>query len=155
MKRLVTAPNPGFDVVFVEFLASECVSLASTALALPLVYVAPPPLMSFNERSVLGHTPNPATVSHVLVDRAVPRTFLDRLTNVAVTVYLSCLLRYRMWSASAADPRPFDLPAPVKPSLVFANAHVYVTDASRPLPPTVVPVGGIHLDPPKTVPDVS
>lgn len=143
-------PDAGFDAVFVEYLASECVARLSDALNVPLVYVVPTPVMSYADGRVLGDVPNPAVVSHILFDGTVPRTLVDRLSNTAMSVFLACLLRYRQWSDSTAA----DVREPVKPSVMFINAH-YITDAPRPLPPSVIPVGGVHLSQPKSIPDVS
>lgn len=151
IKKLMTDATSKFDVVFVEILGSECNSYLSAKLNIPLVYVAPPPIMSFAEHTILGHYPNPAVVSHMLNDHSVPRTFVERFTNAAMFFYTTSLLRYKIWSSN--DEQTFNMTEPVKPSIVFSNAH-YITDASRPLPPSVIPVGGIHLDPPKRIPDV-
>lgn len=157
LKRLMDDPSAvsDFDVVFVELMASECVSYLSFKLGVPLVYVTPPPLVSYVERSVFGHDANPAVVSHMLGPHGKPRTFADRFSNTVTSVYSMLLLRFKIWySGTVDDQQPFDLVEPVKPSIVFSNAH-YISDAARPLPPNVIPVGGIHLDRPKTIPDVS
>lgn len=143
-----------FDVVIVELTASECVSYLSAKLDVPLIYVTAPPLMTYVERSVSGHYPNPAVVSHTFADHSVPRTFAQRFANAALSVYTICLIRYKFWYAGVVDRQPFDLADRVKPSIVFSNAH-FVMDAPRPLPQNVVPVGGIHLRPPERIPDVS
>lgn len=154
-RRTTKDPPAKFDVVFAEIMSSECVSYLSVLLNnVPLVYVSPPPLISYKERSVFGHYPNPAVVSHTLTDHSVPRTFLERFTNTLLHCYTSALLQYKVWAIPKKDLQPYDLIEPVKPSIVFSNAH-YITDASRPLPPSVIQVGGIHLDPPKKIPDVS
>jgi len=146
--------GPGFDVIVTELVASECMSRLAVELNVPLIYVIPPPLISYVERPVLGHYPNPSVVSHVLADHGVPRTFAERLTNTALLVHSTCLLWYKSWTVGAADRQPFDRVESVKPSIVFTNAH-YIADAARQLPPNVVPVGGIHLSPPNKLPDVS
>lgn len=146
--------NSNFDIIFIELMASECISYISTQVHIPLVYVTPPPIISYVERSVFGHYPNPAVVSHVLADHSVPRSLFERLTNTILLAYTTFLLQYKFWTASKIDTQPFDLVEPTKPSIVFSNAH-YITDASRPLPPSVIQVGGIHLDPPKKIPEVS
>lgn len=143
-----------FDVVFAELMASECNSYLTAKLNLPLVYVTPPPLISYMERPVLGHYPNPAVVSHVLNNYSVPRTFIERFISTMLLVYTSCLLQFKNRFPNEDDKQIFDSVEPVKPSIVFSNAH-HIIDSSRPLPPNVIPVGGIHLSPPKKVPDVS
>lgn len=152
IKDSITARNSNYDVVLIEFMASECVSYLSAKLNLPLIYVTPPPLISYTEHLILGHYSNPAFVSHVLADYAIPRTFYERFTNTLLLVYTSCLLRYK--SLFEINQQPFDLVKPIKPSIVFSNAH-YITDSPRPLPPSVISVGGIHLSQPKRIPEVS
>lgn len=154
LKNIMRDLNSNFDIIFIELMASECISYLSTQIHLPLVYVTPPPIISYVERSVFGHYPNPAVVSHVLADHSVPRSFFERFANTILLVYTTFLLQYKFWTASRVDTQPFDLVKPIKPSIVFSNAH-YITDASRPLPPSVIQVGGIHLDPPKKIPEVS
>lgn len=152
IKEILRAKKSNYDVVLIEFMASECVSYLSAKLNLPLIYVTPPPLISYMEYSILGHYSNPAFVSHVLADHGVPRTLYKRFINTMLLVYTSCLLRYK--SLFEINPQPFDLVKPIKPSIVFSNAH-YITDSPRPLPPSVIAVGGIHLTQPKAIPEVS
>lgn len=154
LKKMVTDLNSNFDIIFIELMASECISYLSTQVHLPLVYVIPPPIISYVERSVFGHYPNPAVVSHVLADHDVPRSFFERFVNAILLVCTTFLLQYKVWTASIVDTQSFDLVEPIKPSIAFSNAH-YITDASRTLSPGVIQVGGIHLEPPKKIPDVS
>lgn len=154
MQKILNDPNSNFDVILIEFVASECTSYLSEKLNIPLIYVTPPPLISYMEHSIVGHFTNPAYVSHTLADHGIPTSFFQRVTNTMLLVYTSCLLQYSDWYESKVDLQPFDLMKPVKPSIVFSNAH-YITDAPRPLPPNVIPVGGIHLSRPKAIPKVS
>jgi len=51
--------------------------------------------------------------------------------------------------------RPYDLEtSTLQPSLSFVNSH-FISEASRPFPQNVIQVGGIHLKPPKNIPNVS
>ncbi|XP_060852684.1 UDP-glucosyltransferase 2-like isoform X2 [Rhopalosiphum padi] len=152
IKNILTDYRSDFDVIFIELMASECVSYLSAKLDIPLIYVIPPPLISYLERSVLGHYPNPAVVSHVLANHNIPRTMFERFTNTGLLFYTSFLLQYKSWSARIADKESFDQIEPIKPSIIFSNAH-FITDAPRPIPPSVIQVGGIHLSPPKKIPD--
>jgi len=154
IKNILTESKLNFDVIIIELMASECGSYLSAKLDIPLIYVTPPPLISYIERSVLGHYPNPAVVSHVLADHSVPRTTIERFTNTMLLFSTTFLLQFKGWLASIVDKQPFDLIEPVKPSIIFSNAH-FITDASRPILPSVIQVGGIHLRPPKKIPDVS
>lgn len=153
MKKIIADSN-SFDVVIVDIVTSECGSYLSTLLNIPLVYIIAPPLVPYMERTVLGHYPNPAAVSHLFNDYSVPRTFVERFSNTVLLTYTSCLLNYINWSINEDDVQPFDKVEPTKPSIMFTNGH-FITDASRPLPPNVIKIGGIHLKPRKKIPDVS
>ncbi|XP_060863382.1 UDP-glycosyltransferase UGT5-like [Metopolophium dirhodum] len=152
IKNILTESKLNFDVIIIELMASECVSYLSAKFDIPLIYVTPPPLISYIERTILGHYPNPAVVSHLLADHSVPRTMIERFTNTMLLFSTTFLLQYKGWLARIVDKEPFDLIEPVKPSIIFSNAH-FITDAARPIPPSVIQVGGIHLSPPKKIPD--
>jgi len=149
-----TATGLNYDIVIEEVASSECVSYAAARLNLPLIYVIPSPMITYIEYDLFGHISNPATVSNLVADYAVPRTFAQRLDNVAYLVYTVISTKYREWMMTMNDPQPFDLIKPIKPSLVFMNTH-YVTEASSPLPLSIIQVGGIHLKRPVSMPDVS
>ncbi|XP_026816823.1 UDP-glucuronosyltransferase 2B2-like [Rhopalosiphum maidis] len=152
IKNILTDSRSDFDAIFIELMASECISYLSVKLDIPLIYVTPPPLISYLERSVLGHYPNPAVVSHVLANHSIPRTMFERFTNTVLFFYTLFLLQYKSWTARIASKESFDQIEPIKPSIIFSNAH-FITDAPRPIPPSVIQVGGIHLSPPKKIPD--
>lgn len=155
MRKIRAAPTPGFDVVFVEIMASECVSYLSVELNVPLVYVSPPPLLSYVDRSVIGHHPNPAAVSDTISAYSIPRTFVQRFVNTLSLMYTYGLVQYyNTWNVNEADKRPFDRAVPAKPSIVFSNGHLTI-DTARPLPPNVIQIGGIHLSAPRKIPKVS
>lgn len=147
-------PQPRFDAVITEPFVSECVSYAAAELRVPLIYVIPPPIPTYLERSLFGHVPNPAVVSHVLSRGGVLQTFGQRFANVALTVYCAVMTWQAEQDLRYADPQPFDLVDPVKPAITFINTH-FITEPSRPLPPNIVQIGGIHLARPKSIPEVS
>lgn len=153
MQNIINDPKSNFDVIITEIMASECVSYLSGKLNIPLIYVTPPPLISYVEHAIVGHITNPAYVSHTLADNSVPRSLMQRFSNTILLVYSVCLLRYNSWYDSKTDQQPFDLVEAIKPSIVFSNSH-YITDASRPLPPSIKSVGGVHLSRPKKIPKV-
>lgn len=142
-----------FDAVIVEALEMDCVSYAATVLRVPAIYVVPPPIVTYSERSFFGHFPNLAAVSNLLSRRAVPKTFADRFANAVQTVYGSWLLWSYERRLRKSEPRPFDAVDLVRPSLTFTNTH-FITEPSRPLTPDVVQIGGIHLSPPGPIPKV-
>lgn len=147
--------RPPFDAFVTEPFSSECVSYAARRLRVPLIYVVPPPALTHLERPLFGHVPNPAAVAHVMSPTGrAPRTFARRFANAALTVYCAALTWYAERTLKRADPHPYDRADPVKPSVTFVNTH-FVTEPSRPLPPNVVQIGGIHLSRPKSIPQVS
>lgn len=142
-----------FDVVMVEPLCSTCVSYVAAKLGLPLIYVIPSPMITHHERAFLGHVPNPSTVSHLFADHTVPRTFVQRMTNVALLAYTAFSTWRIEWSGKRADPKSYDHVAPVRPSVIILNSH-HITESPRPTLPNVVEVGGLHLERPKGIPHV-
>lgn len=145
-----TGPDD-FDVIIIEPLASTCVSYVAAKLGLPLIYVIPSPMLTHHERTFLGQVPNPATVSNLLADHAVPRSFVQRFVNTALLAYTTSFLKYVEWSAKRADPKPYDFVPTVQPDAIILNSH-YITEYPRPTAPNVVEVGGIHLGQPKGIP---
>lgn len=142
-----------FDVIITELLGSECVSYAASALGLPLIYVISTPMITHYERAVFGHHPNTAAVSHILADYAVPKSFVQRLTNIVIMVYSLFATQYKEKMLKYTEPKSYDSATPIQPSLVIFNTH-FITDASRPLLPNAIQVGGIHLNPPGVLPKV-
>ncbi|VVC33548.1 UDP-glucuronosyl/UDP-glucosyltransferase [Cinara cedri] len=152
MTDILTAASPSdFDAVVTTVMGTECTAYVATVLRVPVIYLVPMPIITFLERTLFGHVPNPATVPHLYSGHGVPKTFADRFVNTALTVYYSCVSWYVERKLALSDPRPYDRIDLVKPSITFTNTH-FITEPSRPLPPDVVQIGGIHLVPPKEIP---
>lgn len=83
-----------FDLVITEPMNSECVAYVATVLGVSMIYVIPSPIITFLERPLTGHAPNPAAVGHILSRRGVIKTFIDRFINVVLTVCGSTLKWY-------------------------------------------------------------
>lgn len=146
-----------FDVVIIDPLMSECMAYVAAELDVPIIYVFVPPVITYLERSTFGQVSNPAVVSHLLFGHGAPTTFAERFANTLLTVYCASLKWYVEWRLIASTrPQPYDRPAArtVKPSVIFANTY-FITEAPGPLPPGVVQIGGIHLGPSKSIPEVS
>jgi len=142
-----------FDLFITEGAASECVAYAATVLHVPMVYIVPFPIVTYLERPLTGHAPNPASTGHLLSSHGTPKTFAERFVNVMLTVYCSALKWYAERQFRLADPRPYDSADLVKPSLIFSNTH-FIMEPARSLTPDVVQIGGIHLEAPKPIPKV-
>lgn len=144
-----------FDLVIIENFGISCVSYLATKLDLPVIYLVTSPMLTFIERSTFGYVPNPAAISHFFANHAVPKSFLQRLSNTALLAYSMFITAYDDWTYKYYNSKPYDLMTnPVQPSLIFLNSH-FISEASRPFPPHVIEVGGIHLKPVKSIPNVS
>ncbi|XP_060879301.1 UDP-glucosyltransferase 2-like [Metopolophium dirhodum] len=145
------AATSKFDLVITEPMGSECVAYVATVLSVPMVYVVPLPVVTYLERSLTGHIPNPAVSGHAMSHLGTLKTFAERFSNVALTVYCSTLKWYAELRDRQADPRPYDAVDLARPSMIFINSH-FTIEPARPLTPNVVQIGGIHLTPPNPIP---
>ncbi|XP_050433229.1 UDP-glucosyltransferase 2-like isoform X9 [Adelges cooleyi] len=152
MKEILSkGQNSDYDLIVTEPMCSSCVDYLAATLKLPQVYVVPSPMITFMERKFYGHVPNPAVSSHLFALYAWPKSFRQRLDNVILYVNSLYILSKSESLAIKTNPQPFDNVGSVIPSVTFANIH-YITEASRPLPSNVIPVGGIHLPSSKPIP---
>ncbi|CAI6359096.1 unnamed protein product [Macrosiphum euphorbiae] len=145
--------NSNFDVFIIETLSYDCEFYLANELTLPLIYLVSSPMITFEELVISGDIPNAATISHLYADHAIPKTFLQRFSNTVLFWYSMMLLNFDKWTRKYTMNRPYDLDtSTVRPSLTFLNSH-FISEASRPFPQNVIQVGGIHLKPPKSIPN--
>lgn len=142
-----------FDVILIEPIWADCMSYIAIKLNLPMIFIVPQPMITFLERLLLGHVPNPASVSHLMVPFAIPKTFVQRLTNAAMLVFSTIIISCGAMVFKYTDPKPYDTSISVRPSALFVNTH-YITEVSRPVLSNVIHVGGIHLKTPKNISNV-
>lgn len=145
-----------FDAIIIQpALVSGCLSYLGANSNLPIIYARPIPINTYTERIDYGDINNPATVSTLLLHSAVPRTFVHRLTNTLVWLYTSIVVRLQEYLLELFDSKTNHVVKTSNPpSLVFMNTH-FISDAPRPTPSNIVHVGGIHLKPPKKIPQVT
>ncbi|KAE9527249.1 hypothetical protein AGLY_012947 [Aphis glycines] len=141
-----------FDAVIVEPFLSDCASYLAGRLSVPLVYVTPLPAVGLMARWHTGHAANPAVESSLVAGHGIPRTFAQRLSNAALSAYCTVAMVLANAALRYVEPREYDKVPPVTPSLVFVNSH-YVSEPPKPVAPSVVNVGGIHLKPPNGLPE--
>ncbi|VVC34035.1 UDP-glucuronosyl/UDP-glucosyltransferase [Cinara cedri] len=141
-----------FDAVVIEPGLPVCVTYATAGTGLPVIYTEPMAMPFLADRRKVGDVPNPAAVSSILTRHAVPATFAQRFFNALLSLYAELSIAVLDAAAYVIDPKPYDAYVPVPPSIVFTNGH-YVSDAARPISPNVVNVGGIHLRPPRRLPE--
>eukprot|EP00102_Acyrthosiphon_pisum_P011902 XP_008180824.1 PREDICTED: UDP-glucuronosyltransferase 2B15-like [Acyrthosiphon pisum] len=147
--------NSNFDVLFIETLGYDCELYMASKLNLPLIYLVTSPMATIQERVISGDIPNPATISHLYAHYAIPKTFMQRLSNTVLLAYNMMFLSVDKCIRKYIIDRPYNwVTNIVQPSMTFVNSH-FISEASRPFPPNVVQVGGIHLEPPKSIPNVS
>lgn len=155
IKEILSGKKGKFDVVITEPIVMECISSLAVKLGTPLIYVVTAPvLVPFAESKVYGHYPNPAVLSHMLGGIGAPKTFVQRFTNTGISVLTTVALWLTDKFFITYHSHPYDTYGTVKPSIVFTNTH-HITDAGRPMSANVVPIAGIHLSTPKTLPKVS
>jgi len=143
-----------FDaIIFEPGIISGCLTYLGANSTLPVLHTSPVPINTYTERITYGDVHNPATVSTMLFKSAVPKTFVQRLTNTLVFLYISTIIRFQEFLLQVIESKPYDLSIVKPPSLVFTNTH-FISDKARPTPSNVVSVGGIHLKPPKKIPQV-
>jgi len=143
-----------YDVVLLEPFYSPCLSYLAHKLRVPEIYVIPSSMTPM-EMLLFGTEPSPSYVPNLLYNGAVMDGFMQRLTNVAQFTYIKIVLWLTNVRMMYRETRPYDA-ADVRhhPSLVFVNTH-FITESPRPFPVNMIQIGGIHLQPPKVLPDVS
>lgn len=140
-----------FDLFITEQIGTECTSYTASRLGIPLIYTQPSSLQPWIETAAFGHYANPAYVPHLMSTYVNLDSFYQRLHNTGLYLY-TVFLNY--WYTTM-EFSLYDRVPPVKPSLVFVNTH-YITEFTQPpVPVNRVDVGGIHLIPPKPLPNVS
>ncbi|VVC43585.1 Hypothetical protein CINCED_3A003501 [Cinara cedri] len=147
--RIGAGLNSRFDAITIEPGMDGCQTFAD----LPLIYSLPW-AYSFGSRSTPdGDRQNPAAVSAVFAHYGVPETFAQRFFNTLTAPRTGVSIAPHKTTTKIGDPKPYESHAPVPPSLGIANGH-YIIDASRPISPNTVNVGGIHLKHPGRIPNV-
>jgi len=147
--------NSNFDVLIIETTGYDCELYLASRLNMPLIFLISSPMVTYEERVISGDIPNPATISHLYTDHAIPMTFLQRFSNTVLLGYSMVSLRVDKWIRKYTINRPYNwITNDVQPSLTFVNSH-FISEASRPFSQNVIQVGGIHLKPPKSIPNVS
>ncbi|KAE9530950.1 hypothetical protein AGLY_011412 [Aphis glycines] len=111
-----------FDVIIIQPLSVDCMSYLASTLNLPIIYVITSPMISYAERMFTGHLSNPAVVSNLLSQQAVPKTFVQRTVNTVLLAYSILITTYDEWVLRITNPR------------------------------FLVDIGGIHLKPSKSIP---
>jgi glucuronosyltransferase len=149
-----------FDLVITELFNTDCYVGFAYKFQVPFISISTTPLMPFGcER--FGNPGNPAYIANLFLGHSDRMSFTERLVN---TVYWKIInWEYHYW---------FDMPSQLiarkyfgqnlppladivrNTSLVLVNRHFTL---NQPVPnvPAVIEVGGLHVEIPKKLPEVS
>lgn len=159
LKVLWNSTTRNYDLMLVEMFNTDCFLPLSSKFNIPVVAISSCqllPWVSFR----FGMPLNPSYIPSIFMGYPNKLDFLQRLEN-SVTTWIH-VLYHRFWRNVRDDVivrkyfnRSF---APVEEfarnvSVLLVNTHHTLHD-SRPLPPNVVEIGGIHLPARKTLPKV-
>lgn len=163
VQEFIKTDNSHFDIVITELFFQEAFLMFGHKYKAPVVM-----LSSFG----LGHYIN-EQMGNPLVLSTVPFEFIDffgpmntwqRIKNVLWTFFdlvgrkLYCLPAQQQLAEKNFDNLPKPLPQLAELerniSMILINTHFSI-DTIRPNIPSLVEVGGVHIKPPKELPDVS
>lgn len=144
-----------YDVILLEPFYSPCLSYLAYQLHVPEIYAIPSSMITPMELLIFGTEPSPSYVPNLLYNGAAMESFVQRLNNVALFAYVKFVPWMTNLRMMYHEPKNYDLvDVRHKPSLVFINTH-FITESPRPFPVNMIQIGGIHLRPPGTLPNVS
>jgi glucuronosyltransferase len=161
IQKLIHSTDLHFDVVIVEAFVSECFLGFAHKFQAPIIQVCPYGGGNFMANWV--GIPNPYSyVPDEFIEYTDKMNFWERTHNTIV-----CLLKHvgrqliHLPKQNAAMQKYFNLTDNLPPvwelehktSLVLLNTH-YSLDYPKPLIPNYVQVGGMHVKPPKKLPQV-
>lgn len=156
VKRLfsVTDDGGGYDLILLEPFYSSCLSYVAHRLRVPEIYVIPSAMITPLEMLFFGTEPSPSYVSNLLFKGDVPKSFAERLTNLALFAYVKFVPWLTDVRMAYSDSKAYDVSdVHHRPSLVFTNTH-HVTEPPRSFPVNMIQIGGIHLKPSEVLPHV-
>lgn len=139
-----------YDVLITELFGNDCFAYFAHILDIPLISIVTTPGSSWAADRT-GMPDNPSYIPNVFVDFGHSMTFWQRVYNTAVVVY-GKLLYYFPMSRVIRDVAEKHLGEPLPPisdvvsktSLLLINSHFSIIQ-SRPFPPNVIEIGGIHI----------
>lgn len=161
IQKLIHAKNLHFDLVIVEAFFNECFLGFVHKFKAPLIH-----LCTFGGAHWIGDwvgNPNPyAYVPDVLLEYGDKMDFWERMVNTIVGTFWRLGRQYYYLPGQDAIMRKHfndsdDLPSVAEieytTSLVLLNHHFSIS-YPRPLMPNMVQVGGMHVQPPRKLPQV-
>lgn len=151
--------NQEFDVIILESFNSDCFAGIVHKFGAPLIGISSSTIMPWvNKR--FGNPTNPAYIPNNFFDFSHKMSFYERFINFGAQVVHEIYYYYWMMQNDyAISKKYFENLPPLKSiahniSLLLVNSHFSYT-LPRPLVPSVIEVGGIHIGEIKTLPNVS
>lgn len=159
VQRLLSDENAAFDLVVAEHFNSEVPLGFAAKYRVPFVLLSSCPLMPWTV-PLIGQSHHAAYRPSVLAGYSERMSLGQRLVNV-LSAYVSVAFfhtLHRPWSQNAVK-RHLDVDVSLgefasNASMVFVNTH-WTVHGVAPALPSVVEIGGIHVEPTKRLPTVS
>ncbi|XP_034669406.1 UDP-glucuronosyltransferase 2B17 [Drosophila subobscura] len=157
LAKILKHPPGYYDVILMEHFNTDCLMSVAHVLQAPVIGMSSCALMPWHYER-MGAPLIPSYISALFMGKSQQMSFAGRLGNW-ITVH-SINLLYKMFSYSAADALVRQKFGPGLPStremvrntsLMLLNQH-FSLSGPKPLPPNIIEVGGVHLQPAKPLP---
>lgn len=148
-KTLMTAKGK-YDLLITEIFGNDCFAYFAHILQIPLISVVTLPA-SLWAADRTGMPDNPSYIPNVFVDFDPRMTLWQRIRNTYAVAYAKWFYYFPI-STVTRDIAEKSLGVPLPPisdvvsktSLLLVNSH-FTLIQSRPFPPNVIEIGGIHI----------
>jgi len=158
VKKLIRSDEE-FDVVVNEVFHTDCFLPFAYKFKAISIGVSSSVLMPWaNDR--LGNPDNPSYIPHVFTSYSDHMNFIERIENAITSVLYKMIYNFFSDSPSQQLVREHfgqDIPdlaeLAMNTSLLLVNSH-FSLNAPRPLVPSIVEIGGLHITKPKPLPQV-
>lgn len=152
--------NQKFDVALTEYFNTDCFVPLAKKLNVPLIRIHSCSLMPWSSHR-FGMPENPSYMPNNFLPFSDKMTFFERLENTICTVVHSTYFNNWIVRRDKRDATKYlgsvgsSLDQDIyNESLLLLSTH-FTLNLPRPLVPNVVEVGGIHVEKPKSLPQVS
>lgn len=156
-QRVLNLLNEEFDLVIGEIFGADCLSYFAHKLKVPqIAWVTSTALPWSTDR--VGLPDNPSYIPNYFMDYPAEMNFWQRVYNSIILLWSKTAYHFysdipsqRLAEAALNCSLPPMDEVSRQTALVLVNSH-YSLAQSRPFPPNVVEVGGIHIREPKALP---
>lgn len=153
----MNSPKSKFDVLIIEYLPlHHCFTIIAEKFDIPIIMTCPIQAAHYID-PLFGNPSHPAAIPVGFSYIPQHMNFLQRLENAAYYIYMELMLANMISSKVDSIKQrirdDFGIVSRKTFSLVFQNSHSSLF--ARPLVQNVIEIGGIHLEPNKTLPQVA